>query len=476
MTYEEAIAYLESHIGAGIRPGLERISTILEMLGEPQKAYPIIHVAGTNGKTSVTRMITSILVGHGLRVGSTTSPHLSAVQERLEIDGVPASEEAFAQAVEDVVPFLEIFRERHGDHPTYFELTTLLAFSYFAAEAVDVAVVEVGLGGRLDATNAADAEVAVVTSISLDHTEYLGETLAEIAGEKVAIAKAGATLVTGRLPEEARVVTQQHATSVGIRLLQFGDDFEPLEPVMAVGGWSTSVRGHYSTYEDIFLPLHGRHQLDNLSLATAAVEAFFSRALSAEGMRLGLSGVAIPGRLEVASRHPAVLIDGAHNPGGFAALTDALSEEFRLVEWVAVIGAMADKDVPEMVATLDGHVRAVFTTAVDDPRALTPEQLAEIASSVLDVPVEAVHGPEAALSAAVSACGGEDAVLVTGSLYLVGEIRSLIDPQPVVIDDPLLASDEWASLDPSELAFQDDGDDDADDETDRDEFLSEWDN
>ena len=172
MTYEEAIAYLESHIGAGIRPGLERISTILEMLGEPQKAYPIIHVAGTNGKTSVTRMITSILVGHGLRVGSTTSPHLSAVQERLEIDGVPASEEAFAQAVEDVVPFLEIFRERHGDHPTYFELTTLLAFSYFAAEAVDVAVVEVGLGGRLDATNAADAEVAVVTSISLDHTEY----------------------------------------------------------------------------------------------------------------------------------------------------------------------------------------------------------------------------------------------------------------------------------------------------------------
>lgn len=462
MTYDEAVAYLDSHIGAGIRPGLERISTILDMLGEPQKAYPIIQIAGTNGKTSVTRMVASILAGHGLKVGSTTSPHLNVVEERLEIDGIPATEEEFAQAVADVVPFLHMFRERYDDFPTYFELTTLLAFSYFASQAVDVAVVEVGLGGRLDATNAGDAEVAVVTGISLEHTEYLGDTLGAIAGEKVAIAKEGATLVTGRLPDEARAVTQQHAESLGLSIRQFGDDFDVLEPTMAVGGWVAGVRGHYTSYADVFLPLHGRHQLDNLAVAVAATEAFFERALSDEGLTLGLSAVRVPGRLEVASRNPAVLLDGAHNPGGFAALTDTLSEEFRLVEWVAVLGAMADKDVGDMIAMLDGHVSRVFTTAVDDPRALTPEQLAEIASSVLDVPVEPVHGVQEALGLAVGACGESEAVLVTGSLYLVGQARALIDPQPIEINDPLLDSDEWSSVDPSEVEW--DGDTDWDDE------------
>lgn len=462
MTYDEAVAYLDSHIGAGIRPGLERITTILDMLGDPHRAYPIIGVAGTNGKTSVTRMVAAILAGHGLKVGSTTSPHLSAVEERLEIDGISATQEDFAQAVEDVIPFLDVFRERNDDFPTYFEMTTLLAFSYFASQAVDVAVVEVGLGGRLDATNAADAEVAVVTGISLEHTEYLGDTLAEIAGEKVAIAKKGSTLVTGRLPDEARAVIQKHAADLDLPLLQFGDDFEPLEPVMAVGGWSTSVRGTFATYEDVFLPLHGRHQLDNMSVAVAATEAFFGRALSVDGLRYGLSAAIVPGRLEVASRNPAVLIDGAHNPGGFAALTDALGEEFRLVDFVAVLGAMADKDVTEMVAMLDGHVSSVITTAVDDPRALTPVQLAEIARSVLDVPVQAIASPEAALAAALAACKDSEAVLVTGSLYLVGQIRGLLDPQPVVIDDPLLASDDWSSIDPSELAFEDDDEQDWD--------------
>jgi len=461
MTYDEAVAYLDSHIGAGIRPGLERISIILVMLGEPQKAYPIIGVAGTNGKTSVTRMVAAILAGHGLKVGSTTSPHLSVVEERLELDGIPATQEEFAQAVEDIVPFLDIFRQQYDDFPTYFELTTLLAFSYFASQSVDVAVVEVGLGGRLDATNAADAEVAVVTGISLEHTEYLGDTLAEIAGEKVVIAKEGSTLVVGRLPDEARAVIQHHADDLGLTLQQFGDDFESLEPTMAVGGWSTGMRGTYATYEDVFLPLHGRHQLDNMSVAVAATEAFFGRALSIDGLRYGLSAVTVPGRLEVASRNPAVLIDGAHNSAGFDALAEALSEEFRLVEFVAVLGAMADKDVPEMVAMLDGHVSSVVTTAVDDPRALTPEQLAEIASSALDVPVQAVSSPEAALSTALAVCGDSEAVLVTGSLYLVGQIRKLLNLRPVVIDDPLLASDEWSSIDPSELAF---GDDDIDSE------------
>ena len=197
MDYREAVAYLDSHIGAGIRPGLERIERLVDLMGDPHRAYPVIHVAGTNGKTSTTRLVSAILTGHGLRVGSTTSPHLEGVEERLALDGVAASPEELAEAVEDIRPFVELFKERYQDSPTYFEITTLLAFSYFASHAVDVAVVEVGLGGRLDATNVVEGKVSVVTGISLEHTEYLGTTIAEIAAEKAAIAKPGTVIVAG---------------------------------------------------------------------------------------------------------------------------------------------------------------------------------------------------------------------------------------------------------------------------------------
>ena len=426
MDYREAVAYLDSHIGAGIRPGLERIERLVDLMGDPHRAYPVIHIAGTNGKTSTTRLVSAILMGHGLRVGSTTSPHLEGVEERLAIDGVAASPEELAHAVEDIHPFVELFKERYQDSPTYFEITTLLALSYFASQAVDVAVVEVGLGGRLDATNDVEGKVSVVTGISLEHTEYLGTTVGEIAAEKAAIAKPGTVIVAGNLPEEARVAVRDRAAQVDAPVRFIHEDFGPSDPLLAVGGWVATYGGVYGTYEEVFLPLHGIHQVDNLAVAIAACEELFGRELSDEGLREGLGDVTVPGRLEVVSRHPAVLIDGAHNPNGFASLVDALETEFRMVDWTCVLGAMADKDIESMVSQLDGHVSTVVTTAVDDPRAIQPEALAELARTHLDVEVEAVAGVDSALARAVALAGDEGAVLVTGSLYLVGEARGII--------------------------------------------------
>lgn len=426
MDYSEAVAYLDSHIGAGIRPGLERIERLVDLMGNPHRAYPVIHVAGTNGKTSTTRLVSAILTGHGLRVGSTTSPHLEGVEERLALDGVAASPEEFAEAVEDIRPFVELFKERYQDSPTYFEITTLLAFSYFASHAVDVAVVEVGLGGRLDATNVVQGKVSVVTGISLEHTEYLGSTIAEIAREKAAIAKPGTIVVAGMLPEEARAVVRERAGEIDAPIRFVHEDFGPSDPLLAVGGWVATYGGGYGTYEEIFLPLHGRHQVENLSVAIAACEEFFGRELSDEGLREGLAEVTVPGRLEVISRQPAVLIDGAHNPSGFATLSDALETEFRMVDWTCVLGAMADKDVESMVVQLDGHVSSIVTTAIDDPRAIPARSLAEVVRKHLDVPVEAIEGVPAALARGAALAGDDGAVLVTGSLYLVGQARAVI--------------------------------------------------
>lgn len=426
MGYDEAVAFLDSHIGYGIRPGLERMVQLLEMMGNPHRNYPVVHIAGTNGKTSTTHLVSAILSGHGLRVGSTTSPHLERVEERLALDGQPASKDAFVQAVDDVRPFVELFRDRFDDAPTYFELTTLLALSYFASQAVDVAVVEVGLGGRLDATNVVEGAVSVVTGIGLEHMEYLGTTLAEVAGEKAAIAKPGSIVVAGALPEEAMRVVADRATAISAPLRKLHDDFDFTEPRLAVGGWVADYQGVYGTYDEVFLPLHGRHQVANLAVAIAAAEELFGRELSDEGLRAGLADVTVPGRLEVISRHPAVLVDGAHNPNGFEALAEALDSEFRMVEWTCVLGAMADKDIEGMIALLDGRVTQMVTTAVDDPRAVRPEALASVARRLLDVDVEPVDGVGSAIARAVDLAGTEGAVLITGSLYLVGQARALI--------------------------------------------------
>ncbi len=419
--YESAVAWLDGHIGAGIKPGLDRITGLMDILGNPQVGYPTMHVAGTNGKTSVVRMISSILTAHGLKVGSTVSPHLRAVNERLQVDLEPASDELFVEAVDDLRPFAGIYASSQQS-PSYFELTTALALSYFAGSAVDAAVVEVGLGGRWDATNILEGVVSVVTSISLDHTELLGETISEIAAEKLAIAKEGSVLVTGPLPEQAVEVARAVVEDQKLTHYEYGRDFSVPEAVISHGGWAVDVEGIFGRYEDLYLPVHGRHQTENLACAIAAVEGMLGRALSAEALREGVETLHLPGRLEIIDRRPVVVVDGAHNPAAFSVLQEALRSEFSTPGWTLVIGSMGDKEIPTMIAELADLIDNVVVTAVDSPRAMDPTVLAGLVQDVLGLAPEVVADPTQALERAKELAGPDGAVIVTGSLYLVGEI------------------------------------------------------
>lgn len=418
-----ALAFLDARIGRGMAPGLERIRGLLGYLADPHLAYPVIHVAGTNGKTTVARIVSDVLGAHGLRVGTYTSPHLQRVEERFVVGGEPLVGDDFVRAVADVAWQVEEFERRH-EPVTYFELTTAVALQAFAAHAVDVAVLEVGLGGRLDATNVVDASVAVVTGIDLDHVEYLGGTLAEIASEKVAILDPGGVLVTGPLPAAAEGAVTARAAETGATWWRFGDRFSVRAAVPAVGGWHVDLRGLHARYDGLYLPLHGRHQTRNLAVATAAAEAFLDRALDAAALRRAVATATSPGRLEVVGRRPLVLLDGAHNPQGVVALAATLDEEFPDLPWQLVVGVRGRRDPALLLRPLRGRVARVWATAPEDPAAIAPGQVAGAAAEVLEAPVETVPGVVEAVHRAVAAAGEEGGVLVTGSLYTVGEARS----------------------------------------------------
>jgi dihydrofolate synthase/folylpolyglutamate synthase len=424
MNYEQATAYVDRHAGLGREPGLDRIKDLLDLMGRPQEGYPMIHVAGTNGKTSTARFATLILVAHGLTTGTYTSPHLQRIEERLAINGRFSTSEEFALAISDVAAFADL-REGAGEEPnTYFELTTAAAFAFFADQAVNAAVLEVGLGGRLDSTNVVDAEVCVVTSIGQDHSEYLGEDLESIAAEKLAIAGIGSILVTGELPEAAMNVARARARELGIQHRRFGDDFGIDSYERGVGGWMTTIEGAETSYEDIFLPLHGRYQLTNFALAVAAAEALVGRKLDAEAVRDAAGVATAPGRMEAVASSPFVMIDGAHNADGVETLVASLREEYRTTRWLVVLGLMGDKNVELIVEHLAPVTKGVIATAVDDKRAVPPLDLAERVSSVLpDIPVLTADNVEYAIDMARAEAGSEGAVLVTGSIYLVGEVR-----------------------------------------------------
>ncbi|HJU51926.1 MAG TPA: Mur ligase family protein [Acidimicrobiia bacterium] len=427
MDYHAALAYLDAHIGQGMKPGLERIKTLLEMMGHPEEGYPIVHVAGTNGKTSTSRIVTAVLAAHGLNTGTFISPHLQRVEERVGVNGRQASPEEFAQAMSDVAAFADIFESRGTDRLTYFELTTAMAFAWFSEMAVDVGVVEVGLGGRLDATNAARGEVAVVTGIGLDHTEFLGDTIAAIAAEKLAITKREATLVTGPLPSEVQEIAAMVANEQSARHLAYQRDFLLEGASQAVGGWLCQVSGVEGDYDDIFLPLLGRHQVVNMTVAIAACEALLGRALDGEALRRGLETVKSPGRLEPVASNPLVVLDGAHNPQGFGSLARALHESFEPRRWVLLFAAMKDKDIPAMLGELAGRVVAAVVTSSGADRSYPPDDLAVVVSEALDIDALAFVDPEQALGAARRLAGPEGGVIVAGSLYLVGLIRSIVE-------------------------------------------------
>lgn len=421
----DAVAFLDRRIGSGVKPGLDRITGLLELLGNPHQAYPTIHVAGTNGKTTVTRMVQQILGAHGLATGGFTSPHLSTVEERFVLHGAVIDGDTFVDAVRDVAWFVSAYEQEHDTTITYFELTVAIAYSLFATAAVDVAAVEVGLGGRLDATNVVEAAVSVVTGIDIDHTEYLGTTVEEIAPEKAAILKSGGTLVSGRLGPEAEGAVSHRVDEVGGNWIRYGRDFTVDEALVAVGGWQASITGVHGEYADLFLPIHGRHQVDNLATAIAACEMFIGRALDDDALRVAVGSLTAPGRLEVVRRRPLVLVDGAHNPQGFRGLAQTLDAEFPPLPWKLVLGVRGERPIEQLVVPLRGAVDAVYAAAADDSMAIDPAIVAQKAGDALDVAGAAFESPSLALAAALDDAGPEGGVIIAGSLYLVGDLREI---------------------------------------------------
>ncbi len=415
-------------------PDLERITLLVDLLGNPQRAYPSIHLTGTNGKTSTARMVDALLRSFGLRPGRYTSPHLHSPTERISIDGEPLTEERFAEVFDEVLPLVELVDSRMPVPMTFFEVLTAMAFAAFADAPVDVAVLEVGLGGTWDATNVAQAATAVVLPVGLDHVPLLGTTIAEIAAEKAGIIHPGATVVmAAQLPEAAEVLLRR-AVEMGATVAREGLEFGVLDRRTAVGGQLITLQGLSGTYDDVFLPLHGPHQAANAAAALAAVEAFLggSGGLSADAVREGFAQANSPGRLEVLRTSPTVLVDAAHNPAGMAATVVALTDAFSFTSLVAVVACLADKDVRAMLEVLEPAVTSIVVTTNSSPRALPVDELRELAVDVFgEDRVDVEDALDDAIDTAVRR-GEEDGVhlgagvLVTGSVVTAGEARTLL--------------------------------------------------
>ncbi len=417
---------------------LSRIEQLLDLLGSPQRAYPSIHLTGTNGKTSTARMIDSLFRAFGLHTGRYTSPHLETVRERISLDGEPVSEERFVSTYLEVSPVAGLVDQRADEPLTYFDLTTALAFATFADAPVDVAVVEVGLGGAEDATNVLSAGVCVLTPIGLDHTEWLGDTIEDIALAKSGIIHAGATVISAAQSEEAARPILERCAEVGATIAREGSEFGVLRRAVAVGGQVLSLQGLGGVYDEVFIPLHGAHQAQNAAVALAAVEAFLgagaNRQLDVERVREGFASASSPGRLERVRTAPTILLDGAHNAHGMAATVNALQEEFAFSRLVAVLGVLADKDAASLLELLEPVVDLVVVTRNTSPRAMPVPELADLATEIFgEGRVEVAAGLPDAIETAVALAetdvDGELSgvgVLITGSVVTVADARRLL--------------------------------------------------
>ncbi|GAT68430.1 dihydrofolate synthase [Planomonospora sphaerica] len=414
-------------------PTLDRISALMDVLGSPQHAYPVVHVAGTNGKSSTTRMIETILRERNLRVGRFTSPHLISMRERICIDGVPLEEERFAEVYQDVAPYLEMI-DAQGRKLSFFETLTAMAFAAFADAPVDVAVIETGMGGSFDATNVADGTVAVITPVSLDHVDYLGPDVATIAGEKAGIIKPGATAVLAQQELPAAEVLMRRAAETGAVVAREGLEFGVVSRELAIGGQLLHLRGLKGDYEEVLLPLYGAHQAGNAACALAAVEALTAgdEALDPELVRQAFLQVRSPGRLEVVRRGPTVLVDAAHNPGGVQATLEAVHESFDFARLIAVVAVFEDKDVRGMLELLEPMVDEIVVTRNSSPRSMDVDELAALTADVFGP--ERVRRAERLDDAIDLGIGladeaGEFAgagVLITGSVVTAGDARLLL--------------------------------------------------
>ncbi|MEU6663779.1 folylpolyglutamate synthase/dihydrofolate synthase family protein [Streptomyces sp. NPDC046821] len=421
-----------------LEPSVTRIASLMDVLGEPQRAYPSIHITGTNGKTSTARMIESLLGAFELRTGRYTSPHVQSITERISLDGAPIDYERFIETYRDIAPYVEMVDQKEEFRLSFFEVLTGMAYAAFADAPVDVAVVEVGMGGTWDATNVIDGSVAVVTPIDLDHTDRLGNTHGEIASEKSGIIKQGATVIMAQQPVDAAQVLLKKAVDVDATVAREGLEFGVVSRQVAVGGQLLTLRGLGGEYDQIFLPLHGAHQAHNAAVALAAVEAFFgigaqqARQLDLDTVRRAFAGATSPGRLEVVRRSPTVVIDAAHNPAGARVTAEAISEVFDFSRLVGVVGVSDGKDAKEVLEAFEPIFAEVVITQNSSHRAMDADELAAIAVEVFgDERVQVEPRLDDALEAAITLAEEEGefaggGVLVTGSVITVGEARLLL--------------------------------------------------
>ncbi|MEW6477677.1 MAG: folylpolyglutamate synthase/dihydrofolate synthase family protein [Actinomycetota bacterium] len=431
----DLLAWLDAHAnleadGRVRAPSLERIRPLLDLLGRPQADYPLIHVTGTNGKTSTTRLIAHFLTARGLSVGAYTSPHLERVNERLAWGGEAISDDALAEELRIVAVAEQALLERQGPsaRPTWFEVITAAGYHWFSDLGVQVSVAEVGLGGLWDATNAADAEVAVVTNVSIDHVEYLGSSRETIATEKAGIIKRGATLVLGESDPGLHGIFLERDPG---RVLRTDVDFGVLRNAPAYGGRAIDLRTPLAEYSDLYLPVHGAHQATNAAIALTAAETFFGEPFPADLVTEALATFRTPGRLEVVGHEPLIILDGAHNAAGAEALVQALEEEFVAGPRTLIVGLMREKDPTVMLAALGAtEAEWVFTCPPPSPRAMAPNDLAEAAFELGVDPgrVEVLGTVEEAVARALVVTPPEGQVVVAGSLYLVGAARAALHP------------------------------------------------
>ena len=429
-----------------IEPSLDRIELLMDLLGHPERSFDVIHIAGTNGKSSTARMVDSLLRAFHRRVGLVTSPHLQRVTERIGIDGQPIHPRDYVRIWHEIKPFVEMVDAQSDVPMSKFEVLVGLSYAAFADAPVDVAVVEVGLGGRWDATNVVTADVSVITPVGMDHTDYLGDTITEIAGEKAGIIKPredaddpltpneNIVVIAEQDPEAMRVILQQ-AVDVEAGVARSGSEFAALESRIAVGGQQVNIQGLGGLYEDIFLPLHGEHQAKNAAVALAAVEAFFGASaghpLDVATVRNGFAQAISPGRLERVRTSPTTFIDAAHNPHGAKALGAALDRDFDFARLIGVLSIFADKDATGILTALEPYLTEVVITQNSSPRALVAYELAETARDIYgeervhvaeDLPGAYAQAVELAEDAEVQSGSG---IIITGSVVTAGDARAM---------------------------------------------------
>ena len=416
-----------------IAPTLDRISALVDILGSPQLSYPTIHVGGTNGKTTTSRMIDSLLFEMGLRTGRFTSPHLESYLERISINGQPIDAKELIFSFNDISPYLDLMDSKFDNPISFFEAITALAFAAFAEHPIDVGVIEVGMGGQWDATNVVDADVSVITPIGLDHMEYLGNTITEIAATKAGIIKEQGFIVLAQQTPEAAVELLRRAAEVGADVAREGLEYSIDSRAIAVGGQLISITGLRGHYDDIFLPLHGKHQASNAAAALIAVEAFFGEQdLDIDAVRAGFANVTSPGRCEIIHRDPTIILDAAHNPHGAKAIAETMQSEFTFDEVTGIVALMADKDALGILQALEPIMNLVIVTTNSSERSMKVAELSKLATEVFGADrVFAEDTLQAAIDRAVKdsvrPLSDESlAILITGSVVTVGEARTAV--------------------------------------------------